>query len=160
MSVFILIVFKPSPLRADICCLASGAEVGCGSLLRCIPDLFSLLKPKSVCLLILVCPCDTSSAVSLSSPQTQRHVTDLYEDLRDGHNLISLLEVLSGETLVSSAWRPHSICLHSMGLSSTSFCHLSRSQPSSWFIVKEILILNWPEIQSWWEQIGKHPSQK
>ncbi|KTG06347.1 hypothetical protein cypCar_00014476 [Cyprinus carpio] len=31
--------------------------------------------------------------------QTQRHVNDLYEDLRDGHNLISLLEVLSGETL-------------------------------------------------------------
>ncbi|TMS10947.1 Plectin [Larimichthys crocea] len=31
--------------------------------------------------------------------KTQRHVTDLYEDLRDGHNLISLLEVLSGETL-------------------------------------------------------------
>ncbi|XP_049440081.1 plectin isoform X7 [Epinephelus fuscoguttatus] len=32
-------------------------------------------------------------------PEAQRHVTDLYEDLRDGHNLISLLEVLSGETL-------------------------------------------------------------
>ncbi|XP_052435291.1 plectin isoform X5 [Carassius gibelio] len=31
--------------------------------------------------------------------ETQRHVNDLYEDLRDGHNLISLLEVLSGETL-------------------------------------------------------------
>ncbi|XP_023266258.1 plectin-like isoform X8 [Seriola lalandi dorsalis] len=31
--------------------------------------------------------------------EAQRHVTDLYEDLRDGHNLISLLEVLSGETL-------------------------------------------------------------
>uniref|UniRef100_A0A3Q1JVK5 Plectin b n=1 Tax=Anabas testudineus TaxID=64144 RepID=A0A3Q1JVK5_ANATE len=31
--------------------------------------------------------------------KSQRHVTDLYEDLRDGHNLISLLEVLSGETL-------------------------------------------------------------
>ncbi|XP_069394044.1 plectin isoform X10 [Paralichthys olivaceus] len=31
--------------------------------------------------------------------ESQRHVTDLYEDLRDGHNLISLLEVLSGETL-------------------------------------------------------------
>ncbi|XP_060725845.1 plectin [Tachysurus vachellii] len=31
--------------------------------------------------------------------QAQRNVTDLYEDLRDGHNLISLLEVLSGETL-------------------------------------------------------------
>lgn len=38
-----------------------------------------------------------------SSLQSQRHVTDLYEDLRDGHNLISLLEVLSGETLVSTA---------------------------------------------------------
>ncbi|XP_068999461.1 plectin isoform X4 [Embiotoca jacksoni] len=32
--------------------------------------------------------------------KSQRHVTDLYEDLRDGHNLISLLEVLSGETLL------------------------------------------------------------
>ncbi|XP_036393988.1 plectin-like isoform X2 [Megalops cyprinoides] len=31
--------------------------------------------------------------------KAQRHVTDLYEDLRDGHNLISLLEVLSGKTL-------------------------------------------------------------
>ncbi|KAK2854670.1 hypothetical protein Q7C36_006539 [Tachysurus vachellii] len=31
--------------------------------------------------------------------KAQRNVTDLYEDLRDGHNLISLLEVLSGETL-------------------------------------------------------------
>ncbi|XP_055359435.1 plectin isoform X19 [Betta splendens] len=33
--------------------------------------------------------------------KSQRHVTDLYEDLRDGHNLISLLEVLSGDTLLS-----------------------------------------------------------
>ncbi|XP_062256094.1 plectin-like isoform X3 [Platichthys flesus] len=31
--------------------------------------------------------------------ESQRHVSDLYEDLRDGHNLISLLEVLSGDTL-------------------------------------------------------------
>ncbi|XP_016533446.1 plectin-like isoform X13 [Poecilia formosa] len=31
--------------------------------------------------------------------KAQRQVSDLYEDLRDGHNLISLLEVLSGETL-------------------------------------------------------------
>ncbi|XP_077455023.1 plectin isoform X4 [Stigmatopora argus] len=31
--------------------------------------------------------------------KAQRHVSDLYEDLRDGHNLISLLEVLSGETM-------------------------------------------------------------
>lgn len=33
--------------------------------------------------------------------QVRKHVNDLYEDLRDGHNLISLLEVLSGDTLVS-----------------------------------------------------------
>lgn len=32
--------------------------------------------------------------------QVRKHVNDLYEDLRDGHNLISLLEVLSGDTLV------------------------------------------------------------
>ncbi|PNF19356.1 hypothetical protein B7P43_G06718 [Cryptotermes secundus] len=31
--------------------------------------------------------------------QASRHVGDLFEDLRDGHNLISLLEVLSGEHL-------------------------------------------------------------
>lgn len=42
--------------------------------------------------------------VSFLSFQAQRHITDLYEDLRDGHNLISLLEVLSGETLVSFWW--------------------------------------------------------
>ncbi|XP_063975568.1 dystonin isoform X29 [Diachasmimorpha longicaudata] len=33
------------------------------------------------------------------SPTASRHVGDLFEDLRDGHNLISLLEVLSGEHL-------------------------------------------------------------
>nr|XP_033792313.1 dystonin isoform X3 [Geotrypetes seraphini] len=31
--------------------------------------------------------------------KVRKHVSDLYEDLRDGHNLISLLEVLSGDTL-------------------------------------------------------------
>ncbi|XP_073667792.1 plectin isoform X2 [Paramisgurnus dabryanus] len=31
--------------------------------------------------------------------KTRPELNDLYEDLRDGHNLISLLEVLSGETL-------------------------------------------------------------
>ncbi|XP_030897275.1 plectin isoform X6 [Leptonychotes weddellii] len=31
--------------------------------------------------------------------EAQRHISDLYEDLRDGHNLISLLEVLSGDSL-------------------------------------------------------------
>jgi len=34
--------------------------------------------------------------------QANRHVGDLFEDLRDGLNLISLLEVLSGEYLVST----------------------------------------------------------
>lgn len=33
--------------------------------------------------------------------QASRRVDDLFEDLRDGHNLLSLLEVLSGEHLVS-----------------------------------------------------------
>ena len=40
----------------------------------------------------------------LSLSQVRKHITDLYEDLRDGHNLISLLEVLSGVTLV---WHTH-----------------------------------------------------
>ncbi|KAJ8000013.1 hypothetical protein DPEC_G00200400 [Dallia pectoralis] len=31
--------------------------------------------------------------------KVRKHITDLYEDLRDGHNLISLLEVLSGVAL-------------------------------------------------------------
>ncbi|XP_067862612.1 microtubule-actin cross-linking factor 1 isoform X15 [Heptranchias perlo] len=31
--------------------------------------------------------------------KVRKHINDLYEDLRDGHNLISLLEVLSGVTL-------------------------------------------------------------
>ncbi|XP_068613208.1 dystonin-like [Brachionichthys hirsutus] len=31
--------------------------------------------------------------------KVRKHISDLYEDLRDGHNLISLLEVLSGDTL-------------------------------------------------------------
>nr|XP_032815510.1 plectin isoform X13 [Petromyzon marinus] len=31
--------------------------------------------------------------------EVRKHVNDMYEDLRDGHNLISLLEVLSGEKL-------------------------------------------------------------
>ena len=34
------------------------------------------------------------------SLQAGRNVRDLFEDLRDGHNLLSLLEVLSGEILV------------------------------------------------------------
>ncbi|KAF8785547.1 Dystonin like protein [Argiope bruennichi] len=39
------------------------------------------------------------SCRSCCTPGVNRHVDDLFEDLRDGHNLISLLEVLSGELL-------------------------------------------------------------
>lgn len=42
------------------------------------------------------------TGVSYSPSQVRKHINDLYEDLRDGHNLISLLEVLSGIKLVSS----------------------------------------------------------
>ncbi|XP_066228984.1 cation-independent mannose-6-phosphate receptor-like isoform X2 [Saccopteryx leptura] len=35
------------------------------------------------------------------SSLVRKHISDLYEDLRDGHNLICLLEVLSGTKLVS-----------------------------------------------------------
>lgn len=33
--------------------------------------------------------------------QANRHIGDLFQDIRDGHNLITLLEVLSSEHLVS-----------------------------------------------------------
>lgn len=47
-------------------------------------------------------PGDNSGITDGSSPpQVRKHINDLYEDLRDGHNLISLLEVLSGVKLVS-----------------------------------------------------------
>uniref|UniRef100_T1JMR1 Calponin-homology (CH) domain-containing protein n=1 Tax=Strigamia maritima TaxID=126957 RepID=T1JMR1_STRMM len=37
--------------------------------------------------------------IAYSGRYSGKHVGDLFEDLRDGHNLISLLEVLSGELL-------------------------------------------------------------
>ncbi|GFG39390.1 hypothetical protein Cfor_08339, partial [Coptotermes formosanus] len=46
-----------------------------------------------------VCAGSTNGSVPCCSPTASRHVGDLFEDLRDGHNLISLLEVLSGEHL-------------------------------------------------------------
>lgn len=55
--------------------------------------------------------------------QVRKHVNDLYEDLRDGHNLISLLEVLSGETLVSIAlfqlFSYHLLSVHCLNLKHT-----------------------------------------
>lgn len=46
--------------------------------------------------------------------QLHRMVADLFDDLRDGHGLISLLEVLSQESLVSC--QKHAklgcICMH------------------------------------------------
>lgn len=44
----------------------------------------------------------SNSNLFLYNSQASRRVDDLFEDLRDGHNLLSLLEVLSGEHLVSS----------------------------------------------------------
>ncbi|KAL0604714.1 LINE-1 retrotransposable element ORF1 protein [Plecturocebus cupreus] len=38
----------------------------------------------------------SSSDPPTSASRVRKHINDLYEDLRDGHNLISLLEVLSG----------------------------------------------------------------
>ncbi|KAI8432880.1 hypothetical protein MSG28_013806 [Choristoneura fumiferana] len=44
--------------------------------------------------------CETVNNQPCCPPQqVNRHVNDLFEDLRDGLNLISLLEVLSGEHL-------------------------------------------------------------
>ncbi|XP_076359126.1 plectin-like [Tachypleus tridentatus] len=40
-----------------------------------------------------------NSCPACCSPSANKHVEELFEDLRDGHNLISLLEVLSGELL-------------------------------------------------------------
>lgn len=49
---------------------------------------------------------ETCSPPALLCFQAQRHISDLYEDLRDGHNLISLLEVLSGDSLVGARRPP------------------------------------------------------
>ncbi|GCB77236.1 hypothetical protein scyTo_0019972, partial [Scyliorhinus torazame] len=40
-----------------------------------------------------------NEATCVVTGTVRKHVNDLYEDLRDGHNLISLLEALSGDTL-------------------------------------------------------------
>ncbi|KAK6633003.1 hypothetical protein RUM43_012746 [Polyplax serrata] len=46
--------------------------------------------------------------------QAGRHVNDLFEDLQDGHNLISLLEVLSQETLPRERGRLRFHMLHNV----------------------------------------------
>ncbi|XP_031752804.1 microtubule-actin cross-linking factor 1 isoform X18 [Xenopus tropicalis] len=43
--------------------------------------------------------------------KVRKHINDLYEDLRDGHNLISLLEVLSGIRLNKDPEAPRSLRL-------------------------------------------------
>lgn len=48
-----------------------------------------------------------SSCLPLFCLKVRKHITDLYEDLRDGHNLISLLEVLSGVNLVCNLTHRH-----------------------------------------------------
>jgi hypothetical protein len=59
--------------------------------------------------------------VLLLFAQVRKHVSDLYEDLRDGHNLISLLEVLSGDTLVSFNFLNLFRWTYDQGLSNTDF---------------------------------------
>ncbi|XP_040520211.1 plectin-like isoform X23 [Gallus gallus] len=54
--------------------------------------------------------------------KAQRHIQDLYEDLRDGHNLISLLEVLSGDTLVGAPLRPLCPIANSLCPTATPLC--------------------------------------
>ena len=56
-------------------------------------------------------------------------IHDLFEDLRDGHNLISLLEVLSGETFVSCP-PPYS-------------CHDFQGIFTLIEIQRELLVLSW-----------------
>uniref|UniRef100_A0A667ZAL9 Microtubule actin crosslinking factor 1 n=1 Tax=Myripristis murdjan TaxID=586833 RepID=A0A667ZAL9_9TELE len=70
--------------------------------------LFSLSLSPSLSLCFFCCPPDERDRVQKKTftkwvnkhlIKVRKHITDLYEDLRDGHNLISLLEVLSGVTL-------------------------------------------------------------
>lgn len=71
--------------------------------------------------------------------QSQHHVVDLYEDLRDGHNLISLLEVLSGETLVSTAVK-YDLTLKAINrLKLCHFCLNLQTQPQSRLITQDAL---------------------
>lgn len=70
--------------------------------------------------------------------QVRKHINDLYEDLRDGHNLVSLLEVLSGVKLVSAVLCPRLPvlqCLHSHSL-----YHSSVSKRASVSLVVILLI--------------------
>lgn len=84
------------------------------------------------------------------SPQAQRHISDLYEDLRDGHNLISLLEVLSGENLV--CMHTH-ICTHTHTDIHTQPCLSSLLGP----FPNYILCLAWLFLPSPWKQPGLAP---
>lgn len=73
--------------------------------------------------------------------QVRKHVNDLYEDLRDGHNLISLLEVLSGETLVSIAlfqlFSNHLLSVHCLNLKHTWKAVLKRN---TWTRVQSLAV--------------------
>ncbi|XP_068237277.1 uncharacterized protein [Palaemon carinicauda] len=53
------------------------------------------LKKRYTCITV----CNNCNDGTCSSPVAGKQVRDLFEDLRDGHSLISLLEVLSGEHL-------------------------------------------------------------
>lgn len=59
----------------------------------------------------------------ISFLQARRSIRDLFEDLRDGHNLISLLEVLTGEQLVSY------VCSHE---DQTNYYYVNKSIDVCW----------------------------
>ena len=62
--------------------------------------LYNLMSYASLFLLIFIFLFLKTIIQKIFLLQAGRNVRDLFEDLRDGHNLLSLLEVLSGEILV------------------------------------------------------------
>uniref|UniRef100_A0A8B9J267 Plectin n=1 Tax=Amazona collaria TaxID=241587 RepID=A0A8B9J267_9PSIT len=91
----------PSPPCLSCCRVVRGAAPGCCAMV--LPVVPRCRLSPSLC-----SPADERDRVQKKTftkwvnkhlIKAQRHVNDLYEDLRDGHNLISLLEVLSGDKL-------------------------------------------------------------
>ena len=69
-------------------------------ILRCSSYVHQISNSYLSSRICLFASCPKSNVFSFLF-QAGRNIRDLFEDLRDGHNLLSLLEVLSGEILVS-----------------------------------------------------------
>uniref|UniRef100_A0A8C2BB84 Dystonin n=1 Tax=Cyprinus carpio TaxID=7962 RepID=A0A8C2BB84_CYPCA len=69
--------------------------------------------------------------------QVRKHINDLYEDLRDGHNLISLLEVLSGDKLPREKGRMR---FHRLQNVQIALDYLKRRQVRPMFLTKTCLL--------------------